>query len=77
MDSLVAAGWVKVPPGFKLVPVSPTPQQLFAGVEVTGSLADRYRAMIGAAPDVYDPSVLGEVKRGGEKPNRRARRKSA
>ena len=51
---LIANGWVKIPPGWKVVPTTPTPQQILAGARNTGGLADQYRAMVDAAPGVFD-----------------------
>jgi len=56
---LLASGWVKVPPGFKLVPIEPIPEQILAGGDYCdGYENDRseqaievYRAMVEAAPD--------------------------
>lgn len=52
-NRLIAAGWVKVPPGFKVVPITPTPEQLIAGAHCV-NLHDRYIAMVAAAPTVFD-----------------------
>jgi hypothetical protein len=45
---LLDSGWVKVPPGFKLVPIEPTLEQQFAGNHQRA--AEIYRAMVAAAP---------------------------
>lgn len=54
---LIASGWVKVPPGFKLVPISPSPEQILAGAQAKGTLAEQYRAMVHAAPKVFDGQI--------------------
>lgn len=56
MQRLLAAGWVKIPPGFKLVPIAPTAEQVIAGSTKT-SIAARYVAMVDAAPKVFNRDV--------------------
>lgn len=61
---LVRAGWVKVPPGWRLVPESPRPEQMLAGTNVAERYGDRgtiddcaidvYEAMVKAAPDLLE-----------------------
>lgn len=66
-NRLFKSGWVKIPPGFKLVPIEPTPEQRLvgsnahdtfefchcdAGLHNLSEVADAmYIAMVEAAPD--------------------------
>lgn len=67
MQRLVAGGWVKVPPGWRLVPEVPTPEQMIAASnsmnatrKVFISIGDdegvgqTYHAMVRAAPNPFD-----------------------
>jgi hypothetical protein len=62
---------MKVPPGYKVVPIEPTPAMLDAAKAIntehwqddpTWSLADVYRAMVNAAPSDGAPASSGETK---------------
>lgn len=63
-QSLIAAGWVKIPPGYKLVPIDAGPEQVAAAVGhedcewCNVDVCEIYRDMINAAPAVrFDGKV--------------------
>lgn len=56
---LIRHGWVRVPPGWKLVPIVPTPAQILAGADLSRSVAERYTAMVDAAPEAFNGDPKG------------------